>query len=63
MQIINYGTETAPKWLAVATVSIKGEEQDLFLHSPIILLNRKTLAKIKSLQQWINLKFYLPFSV
>ena len=29
MQIINYGTETAPKWLAVATVSIKGEEQDI----------------------------------
>ena len=32
MQIINYGTETAPKWLAVATVSIKGEEQDICIH-------------------------------
>ena len=29
MKIINLGTETAPKWFAVATVSINGEEQDI----------------------------------
>ena len=47
MQIINYGTETAPKWLAVATVSIKGEEQDIIPAFTDYSIKQKDFSKDK----------------
>ena len=47
MNIINFGTETAPKWLAVATVSIKGEEQDIIPAFTDYSIKQKDFSKDK----------------
>ena len=47
MKIINLGTETAPKWFAVATVSINGEEQDIIPAFTGYSIKQKDFSKDK----------------
>ena len=47
MNLLNLGTETAPKWLAVATVSIKGEEQDIIPAFTDYSIKQKDFSKDK----------------
>lgn len=47
MQVINFGTETAPKWLAVATVSINGEEQNIIPAFTDYSIKRKDFSRDK----------------
>ena len=50
MKYVNIGRQEAPKWYFVATINLNGEEQEIFLPSPIILSNVKTLRRTKYLK-------------
>ena len=47
MNLLNLGTETAPKWFSVATVSIKGEEQDIIPAFTNYSIKQKDFSKDK----------------
>ena len=47
MTILNMGTDTAPKWFAVATVSINGKEQEIIPAFTEYSIQRKDFSKDK----------------
>lgn len=47
MNIINFGTDTAPKWFTVATVSINGKEQEIIPAFTEYSIQRKDFSKDK----------------
>ena len=47
MKILNIGTDTAPKWFAVATVSINGKEQEIIPAFTEYSIQRKDFSKDK----------------